>query len=141
LLVHTRVVEPQVTEVEVLRHWLVVEQLLVTPSQVTEEVPTVQVVVPLQETVWEGAEQKSSQGRGEQMRSSVQALLQLWDAVHPATAGAGSRAAMTKARSISGRMDDRIFFMAFSSGRWRAERRVQSIRCAPAVSQSRFSEP
>jgi hypothetical protein len=108
---HCLNVEPQVIELDVFRHWLVVGQLLVTPSQVTEVAPTVQVVAPVQETVCEGAEQKSSQGRGEQMSSSVQALLQFTDAVHPATAGAGSRAAITKASSSIGSTDDRVLFM------------------------------
>jgi hypothetical protein len=109
--VHCRVVEPQVIELENWRHWLVVGQLLVTPSQVTDVAPTVQVVAPVQETVWEGAEQKSSQGRGEQVNSREQALLQFRDAVHPAEAGAGSRAAITKASSSMGRTDDRVLFM------------------------------
>jgi hypothetical protein len=43
-------------------HWLVVGQLVVTPSQVTEAVPTEQVLAPVQEIVWEYAPQVSSQG-------------------------------------------------------------------------------
>jgi hypothetical protein len=45
-----------------VKHWLVVGQLLVTPSQVTEFVPTVQDEVPEQVTVWDDAEQERSQG-------------------------------------------------------------------------------
>jgi hypothetical protein len=91
----------------------VVGQLVVTPSQVTEPVPTVQLMVPEQVFVWEDAEQKSSQGRGEQMKSSEQALLQFTDAVHPsAAAGAGRTAASTRASTNSGRTDETILFMA-----------------------------
>jgi hypothetical protein len=90
----------------------VVGQLVVTPSQVTELAPTEQVVVPEQVFVWEDAEQKSSQGRGEQVKSREQALLQLTDAVHPAAAGAGRTAASTTASTNSGRTDETILFMA-----------------------------
>jgi hypothetical protein len=79
---------------------------------VTEPDPTEHVVAPEQVFVWEPTEQKSSQGRGEQVKSREQALLQLTDAVHPATAGAGRITASTTASTSSGRTDETILFMA-----------------------------
>jgi hypothetical protein len=61
------------------------EQVRWTPSQVTELVPTVQVVVPLQESCWLGAEQLKVQQYGAEHSKSrmEQAFEQVKVAVHP----------------------------------------------------------
>jgi hypothetical protein len=64
-----------------------------TPSQVTELVPTVQVVVPLQESCWFGAEQLKVQQYGAEHSKSrmEQPFEQVRVAVHPvAEAGRAS---------------------------------------------------
>jgi hypothetical protein len=57
LYVQLRVQEPHLIEYRLVVHWLVVGQVLVTPSQVTELEPTEQVLMPEQLTVREDAEQ------------------------------------------------------------------------------------
>jgi len=67
-----------------LVHWVVVGQDLVTPSQVTDFVPTLQVLAPVQERVWDQKVQPISQGGYGygQTRLIEQVLLQFTVAVH-----------------------------------------------------------
>lgn len=105
---------PQLTEVAVEEHWEPVGQLVVVPSQVTELVPTVQVVVPEQETVLDGKVQPISHPF-RQTTLTVQKLLQLSDAVHPATAGIGLRATRTARTRRTPNRDLRIMKAPFGS--------------------------
>jgi hypothetical protein len=86
-------------------HWIVVGQLLVTPSQVTDFVPTLHVLAPVQVSVWEGEEQPISQGGYGygQTRLTEQALLQFTVAVHCCAPAADARPRTSNAAAKMGR--------------------------------------
>lgn len=91
-------VVPQRTESLAVRQRLaLVWQVLTVPSQVTELVPTVQVVLPEQVTTSLGAEQLRKSPEGHSVWA-LQALLQVNEAVQPALAPCGaSRTTATRA--------------------------------------------
>jgi hypothetical protein len=97
------------------------EQVCWTPSQVTEFVPTVQVVLPVQETCWFGAEQLKVQQYGAEHSKSrmEQAFEQVKVAVHPvAEAGraSASRQAM-KERTTAAERTEAFIRSPFRTGR------------------------
>lgn len=107
------VVVPQVTEVDVCRHQFV-EQVLVTPSQVTEVAVLLQVEFefgPVQVITWELAEQARYQGRngGGHSIAAEQELAQFTVAVHEAEAGSAIPNRTAADRQSSSRHP---FFMA-----------------------------
>ena len=81
------------------------EQVCWTPSQVTELVPTVQVVLPVQEICWFGAEQLKVQQYGAEHSKSrmEQAFEQVKVAVHPVaeTGGASASRQATKEKKTT----------------------------------------
>ena len=99
------------TKLAPLMHGLVVGQERGTPSQVTEDVPTEQLVEPLQVRVDAGAEQarKQSLPAGGQLTRTEQALLQVRVAVHPVAMAGDGRSIPQRATPKSAA--DRIFII------------------------------
>jgi len=115
---HCRWVVPHLTQAPPFVHWLVVGQLLVTPSQVTDFSPTLHVLVPVQVSVWEVEVQPISQGGYGygQTRLVEQALLQFTEAVHCCAPAADARPRTSNAAATAGR---NALFMGNPPFRWR----------------------
>jgi hypothetical protein len=110
------VVFPQRTEVAVDEHCDPTGQLTVVPSQVTEPVPTVQLAAPEQETVVDGKKVQLISHPFRQTTLTPQKLLQLSDAVHPATAGTGMSATRTAMVRRRAKRNLRIMESPFEAG-------------------------
>jgi hypothetical protein len=111
---------PHWTKLDPVMHRFAVGQEWATPSQVTDDVPTEQLVAPLQVRVDAGAEQERKQElpAGGQLTRAEQASLQVRVAVHPVAMAGDGRSIPQRATPKSAA--DRIFIIppGVELGRW-----------------------